>query len=215
MHLLFSRHGNTFDRGQKVVWVGSRNDLPLVESGRKQAEILAQSLSQRRIVPARIYCAPLQRTKEYAQIIIDQLGLSLQPLVDDRLSELDYGEWSGLSSEEIEQRFGKDVLDGWEKRSVWPKNCGWGGSEAEVLQQLKSLIAESSVGLSNNQTALFVTSNGRLRYLLKLVPGEFEIRLAQAAFKVKTGYVCLLENEGGHVSVAQWNISPADLRLKG
>lgn len=215
MHLLFSRHGNTFESGQPAVWVGARNDLPLTAAGRAQAEFLAENLKQRRILPARLYCAPLLRTREYAEIVCDRLALPEQPLVDKRLTELDYGAWSGLSSEEIAQNFGPAVLDDWEKRCIWPKDCGWGSNQAEVLQELRDLVSECSAQLGSSETALFVTSNGRLRFLLKLVPGEFEMRAAQGTLKVKTGHVCLLESGAAQLGVEQWNISPAQLQLKG
>ena len=40
MLLLLARHGNTFDKGDKVVWVGARTDLPLTAKGREQARAL-------------------------------------------------------------------------------------------------------------------------------------------------------------------------------
>ncbi|MBN8548339.1 MAG: histidine phosphatase family protein [Deltaproteobacteria bacterium] len=215
MHLLFSRHGDTFEPGQKVVWVGSKNDLPLASKGKEQARELAHQLQKRNLSPIQIICAPLLRTREYGQIIIDELGLPISVKVDARLSELDYGEWSGLSSEEISLRFGKEVLENWEKNSVWPKVCGWKSSEGEVLRELRELLAECRTTVSEKDLILFVTSNGRLRFLLKLIAGEFESRLARQDFKVKTGNIGLLEDCHRELTLHQWNVPPAELRLKG
>ncbi|MBN8549211.1 MAG: histidine phosphatase family protein, partial [Deltaproteobacteria bacterium] len=82
MHLLFSRHGDTFEPGQKVVWVGSQNDLPLASKGKEQARELARQLQKRNLSPIQIICAPLLRTREYGQIIIDELGLPIAVKLD-------------------------------------------------------------------------------------------------------------------------------------
>ena len=118
-YLLLARHGNTFAPGQKVVWVGARDDLPLVESGIAQANILSEVLKNNAIKPNAVYAASLKRTVTYAQIICDQLNLSQTPVIDKRLNELDYGDWSGLSNNEIEERYGKDELEGWSKYGRW------------------------------------------------------------------------------------------------
>ena len=44
MLLLLARHGNTFEKGDKVVWVGARTDIPLTAKGRDQAAALAAGL---------------------------------------------------------------------------------------------------------------------------------------------------------------------------
>jgi probable phosphoglycerate mutase len=38
MQLILSRHGNTFSPQDAVVWVGAKQDLPLVDSGVLQAK---------------------------------------------------------------------------------------------------------------------------------------------------------------------------------
>ena len=45
MLLLLARHGNTFNKGDKIVWVGARTDLPLTAKGREQALALGQALA--------------------------------------------------------------------------------------------------------------------------------------------------------------------------
>ena len=55
MKLIIARHGNTFDPKDKVVWVGSRNDLPLVSKGVAQAHNLAKDLKNRELLPSKIF----------------------------------------------------------------------------------------------------------------------------------------------------------------
>ena len=42
--ILLARHGNTFGPGDRIVWVGAQEDLPLVEKGEEQARALGNAL---------------------------------------------------------------------------------------------------------------------------------------------------------------------------
>jgi probable phosphoglycerate mutase len=44
--LILIRHGNTFEAGQKAVWVGARSDLPLTMAGEAQAHAAAQYVAR-------------------------------------------------------------------------------------------------------------------------------------------------------------------------
>ena len=211
MQLLLARHGNTFAAGDEVVWVGKRNDLALVERGREQARSLARALARAGKIPTQVRCGPLARTREHAEIIARELSLpAALCTVDERLDELDYGAWSGLSAESIVQRFGPEELDAWRERSVWPRNAGWEGSEAAVKAELHSLVEELAADAPTSESVvLFVSSNGRLRYFLDLVDGEFDRRVRSQSFAVATGRLCRLDLAPEHKSVRYWNVDPA------
>ena len=72
---LFARHGNTFGPGDKVVWVGRETDLPLVEKGLQQAAAAAAAFRRKGLIPEVIYCASLQRTRRFAEIVAETLGI--------------------------------------------------------------------------------------------------------------------------------------------
>ena len=96
-----ARHGNTFNAGEKVVMVGAKEDLALTEFGRQQAKAVGCVLYGAGIELTHILAGPLKRTQEFARIIVDALGVALRISSDSRLTELDYGAWSGLSEGEI------------------------------------------------------------------------------------------------------------------
>lgn len=218
MKLILARHGNTFAPGDKVTWVGSANDLPLVESGLEQAERAASALEGTNL--AAIYCAPLLRTKKFAEIIAtkqaakqatnrsakSQSNQASQPIIDKRLTELDYGDWSGLSDDEIATKFG-DSLKNWIDSSTWPSGCHWASSEAEVTAEVQELVSELEEKHAD-ETVLLVSSNGRLRYFLKLIAGEFERRVADKQFKMGTGKISVLNGDSGVYSLLSWNEDP-------
>ncbi|MBP9089676.1 histidine phosphatase family protein [bacterium] len=208
MKLILARHGNTFAPGDKVTWVGSANDLPLVESGLEQAERAATALEGTKL--AAIYCAPLLRTKKFAEIVAARQTTKTTPIIDNRLTELDYGDWSGLSDDEISAKFG-DSLKNWINTSTWPSGCHWASSEAAVTAEVQSLVAELETKHAD-EAVLLVSSNGRLRYFLKLIAGEFERRVADKQFKMGTGKISVLSSQGKIYSLLSWNQDPAALK---
>lgn len=208
MNLILARHGNTFSPNDPVVWAGATNDLPLVKKGVEQAHILAEALLTQAVIPARIYCSPLQRTRSYAEIISARLGLATPPQVDPRLNEIDYGQWTGLTDQQVAHQFGAQPLRDWQEKSLWPSQGNWGSSAATVIQEIQSFVTELLSLHKENETLLVVSSNGKLRYFLTLVPGEFDKRVIQASFKMKTGNIAKLRLDNGTYSIPYWNQQP-------
>ncbi|MCF0233786.1 MAG: histidine phosphatase family protein, partial [Thermoguttaceae bacterium] len=60
--LIVARHGNTFNKGDVILRVGARTDLPLTATGVEQAKKIGAILAARGLVPTEIYAAPLLRT---------------------------------------------------------------------------------------------------------------------------------------------------------
>jgi broad specificity phosphatase PhoE len=96
LDLVLTRHGLT-TAGDAAV-LGSRLDVPLAPEGRAQALALAKRLEGVRI--DRVISSPLSRALETARIVAPGRRIEL----DDRLVEMDYGRWEGLTSAEIEAR---------------------------------------------------------------------------------------------------------------
>jgi len=93
--LLLTRHGQA---ASSDVVLGGQLDMPLTPDGRKEAEALARRLTGVRV--DRIVASPMARALETAQTIAT--GRPVE--VDERLRELDYGRWEGLTAAEIEAR---------------------------------------------------------------------------------------------------------------
>ncbi|MBZ0189956.1 MAG: histidine phosphatase family protein [Candidatus Obscuribacterales bacterium] len=211
MKLLLSRHGNTFDPGDRIFWVGRSEDMPLVEKGRQQADDLGTVLKKSRALVA-IYSGPLMRTRDYAAIVGEHLAEKPPILVDKRLDELDYGQWSGLTDLEVAEKFGEESLNGWNRHCQWPTEAGWDSNPDEVLAQVRGFVEEVAEKYPPDSTVLAITSNGVLRYFLKLDESSFADRVEQGSFKVATGRVCLLTIESGAVKVDIWDVLPFRLQ---
>jgi probable phosphoglycerate mutase len=208
MRLILSRHGNTFSPGEKAAWVGRRSDLPLVEEGRRQAVRLGEELQGADVAPAAIYCGPLLRTTHYAELVAERLGNFIAPIADEALTEIDYGDWEGLTSHEIVERFGGNVLEAWESRSIWPTSAGWLPPEAELARRIEAFVCGLAQAYTKSDTVLAVTSNGILRYFLRLDRDAFGAQARARAIKVATGNICIMAAQEGSHRVTTWNATP-------
>jgi probable phosphoglycerate mutase len=213
MLLLLARHGNTFDKGDKVVWVGARTDLPLTAKGREQALALGRALAPSPARIKRVVSGPLLRTRDAAAIAVEGAGIAAPVEIDQRLREIDYGLWEAKSSEEIEALGGAAELDAWNKLGAWPSAPGWTPSPEAIASNVARLAADCAAAVGPDGAALLVTSNGILKFFLKLVPGAFEEMSAKGALKVATGHVCALRHGGNGWEIAFWDREPAQVDL--
>ena len=211
MRLLLSRHGNTFEHSKDAYWVGGANDLPLVKEGIEQAQHCGNALKAKSTVIDKVYCAPLKRTHEYASIVIETLGLEFEPTIDERLREIDYGNWAEKSNDVIQQEYGNDELEAWQKHSKWPASGNWSPDEHTIINNIASFSNDIAKHANDNQTVLAVSSNGILRYFLKLIPSEFDRLYHEKKLKVKTGHMCSFNYDGTSYALDSWNQNPTEL----
>ena len=108
MKLILARHGETeVNRLGNIQGVGP---APLNETGRRQAARLAHALGTD--APFSLYSSPLRRALETAQAVAEQMGAEIVP--DDGLSEMDVGEFEGLSGPQLRERF-PEVMRMWDQ----------------------------------------------------------------------------------------------------
>lgn len=207
--LLLARHGNTFAPGDTPVMVGAKSDLPLVERGVGQAQALGNALRIAGIDPHRVFAGPLRRTADFARIALAEARLTRPVIIDERLREIDYGPWEGRSDAELEAAGQGAALAGWRERSVWPAEAGWQPEEAQLQARILAFAEEAVEGLPEEDDVLVISSNGVLRYFLKLVPGAFEKAIAEGTAKLGTGRLSALthHDEDGW-AVVFWNREP-------
>jgi len=97
VRLLLARHGQTeWHHDNRYV---SRTDIGLNETGRREAWMLARRAEEER--PDLVLCSPLRRALETASLSAEACGM--QPRTDERLRELDFGEWEGKTLAEIRE----------------------------------------------------------------------------------------------------------------
>ncbi len=206
MLLILARHGNTFGPGDKVVWVGARTDLPLVEKGRAQATDLGLALARNGISPDLVVTGPLRRTRETAAIAAEIIKYDAERIrVDQRLIEIDYGVWEGRSSEEIRNDYGAASFQAWEDDGVWPPDAGWVPSKPEMTARIDGFVDDLLASVDGDRIVLVISSNGLFRALGKWAG------LAPAQAKMATGHIALAKLSQDSVDILVWNQAPGYL----
>lgn len=126
--IVLVRHGQT--EWNKQERIRGQVDIPLNEVGLAQAAATAD-----RIVteyrPVAVYCSPLGRAVETARAIASRLGLA--PHIEPGFNDLNFGEWQGLSYEEVRSRW-PEMAQAWMRaphQVVFPK----GESLAKVRER--------------------------------------------------------------------------------
>ncbi len=97
--IILARHGETEWNVQEVF--RGRVDIELNETGIKQAELLAEYLSDLRVEA--IYSSPLRRALKTAEVIASHRKLDVK--IAPGLIDIDFGEWQGLSHQEVKDRY--------------------------------------------------------------------------------------------------------------
>jgi broad specificity phosphatase PhoE len=101
------RHGQTEANTNRHLQ-GSRWDTPLTSLGRIQARHVAAILKRLNFGAERpcVVSSPLGRAVATTAIILEALGLPPDSYTtDDRLREVDYGDWTGLTKAEVRERY--------------------------------------------------------------------------------------------------------------
>jgi 2,3-bisphosphoglycerate-dependent phosphoglycerate mutase len=97
MKLYLIRHGESVYNAEGRIQ--GHSDVPLSELGRRQGVAVAEVLANRAIDA--LYCSPLQRAYEMAEIIARRLKLPIR--LDDRLKEINVGVFQGRLRTELDR----------------------------------------------------------------------------------------------------------------
>jgi broad specificity phosphatase PhoE len=138
--------------------------VDLSDEGRAQAQRLAERLRDDSIHA--IYCSPLSRTRETAEIVGRPHGLS--PVDRDGLREITHGRWEGLTRREVEERFAEEYA-AWEADpfTFAPKDGESGlGVLARALPEIRDIVVSHQ-----GQSVLVVSHKATLRLILSSLLG--------------------------------------------
>ena len=132
------RHCQSLASARRMYNCTVRDDLGLSDAGKSQAWELANYFSSRPV--SRIYSSPFLRTRQTAAEIAKTTRAEIE--IVDELRELDCGQWSGRSEDEIREKF-PEAWKGWH---FDPQNNPMPGGEsllsvqARVLPKFESLV---------------------------------------------------------------------------
>jgi alpha-ribazole phosphatase len=181
--LLLVRHAET-DPALRGRCYG-RLDVALSAEGRRQASALGAVLSG---VPlAAVYSSPLARALDTAEPLA--AGRGLEPVADDGLREIDFGELEGLAYDEI-RAARPDVFRAWMET---PAAVRFPGGESFADLRRRVLAAVGAIRERHRGGAVAVVAHG----------GVVRVVLADA-LGLTDGAVFRLDQTYGGVSVVDW-----------
>jgi probable phosphoglycerate mutase len=146
--LLLARHAES-DWNLERRWQGHAN-RPLTPNGRAQAGLLAALLAGLRLDAA--YSSDLARARETAELAVAPFGLAVR--LDERLREVDVGEWTGLTAAEVEARYPA----GAERRRAG--GLGWENGETYEAMGVRVRESLRAIAAAHPGGRVFVVTHG-------------------------------------------------------
>jgi probable phosphoglycerate mutase len=173
---LLIRHADTPALGKYLA--GTASGTPLTARGREQVQRLADRLSKASI--AAVYTSPLERTRATADAIAAPHGLAV--CVEPSLGEVEAGEWTGLSFEQL------DPTPEWQRYNRFRSVSRPPGGELLVHVQQRAVEALLRIAARHPADTVAIVSHGDviravLLYVLGM-PIDFYTRIDIAPAKI-------------------------------
>lgn len=155
MKLILVRHAESIWNEQGK-YQGSA-DIPLSERGKREAKALAERLKDEKLDAA--YSSHLSRAYDTATIVAEPHGIKVQPVPE--LAEMNFGEWEGLTYQEIKERFGVDAFETWMHD---PEHVDIPGGEqfGDFADRIEEAMGRIVAAHSDDETILIVAHGAAL-----------------------------------------------------
>lgn len=157
LKLYFLRHGET-TYSQTGGYCGDL-DVELTPAGEAMARAFAQHYAA--IPWEAVYVSPMKRTIATAKPICEAIGMEMQ--LREGLRELSFGQWEGLSPNEVRSQYEEDYIH-WLTEPAW--NPPTGGETAVQLASRSSLVISEIEKKHTNGNVLIVSHKSTIRILL-------------------------------------------------
>ena len=171
--LYFLRHGQT-PLSRTDSFCGSGLDPELTAEGSAMAESFAETY--RTLEWRGVYASPLRRTVATAQPLCTALNLEINQCAE--LQEIGYGQWEGLTKEEVSEKYHDDYIR-WQADPAWyaPTNGESGVLIArrglQAIEQIRQKYADGNVLIVSHKATIRII----LCSLLGIDAGRFRTRL--------------------------------------
>jgi alpha-ribazole phosphatase len=152
--LILVRHGETETNVQGKIHKFSDTET-LTPEGIEQIEKTSEAL--RKLKAVSIYCSKEKRAIQSARIVSRNLNIPLTKI--DGLEERNWGDFAGLSFQEIKQKAGMDNMSFLERYTFHPPHGeSWKETEERLLETLNKILSQNE-----GKTIILVTHGGSIR----------------------------------------------------
>ncbi len=159
--ILFLRHGQAKNNVERIL-AGRSKGFPLTDLGVQQAENIGEFLRPFNI--SKIYSSPIERAEQTTKIVANKVGLNFT--IDERLTEIDMGLFSGMYYDEMFAKHGNVFLKFYQDHPIVETN----GIEtfASVKKRVLDMVSHCSQR-HDGETILLVTHMDPIKSMISTV----------------------------------------------
>jgi len=193
--VLFLRHGQAKNNVERIL-AGRTKGFPLTDLGIQQAEQIGTFLKSFNI--SKIYCSPIERAEHTARIVADKVGLGCT--VDDRLTEIEMGSFSGMRYDAMFEKHGNVFLKFYQGHPIVEQN----GIEtfASVKNRVLDMVSHCSKK-HDNETILLVTHMDPIKSMISTILQPKPELLYEMI--IRNASLTILKNEQSNFSMVAIN----------
>jgi len=193
--IVLIRHGQT--EWNRIERFRGRADVLLDETGLAQAKATGRRVAAQ-WQPVAVYSSPLSRAVKTAEAIAGRLGLPVQ--IHAGIADIDYGQWQGLTPDEVEERW-PEVHHAW---YTAPHAVRIPGGETLDEIRIRAMEAVNEIAAQHvGQTAALVSHTVVNRVILLAVLGLGNDRFW--CLRQDTCAVNVFEMDGGEFTLVSLN----------
>ncbi|GAA3797756.1 histidine phosphatase family protein [Amycolatopsis tucumanensis] len=165
--VILLRHGRSTANGSGVL-AGRTPKVGLDDTGRAQAQALVERLAG---VPlAEVVCSPMLRCKNTVAPLVAERGLIRT--VEPRLSEVDYGEWTGRELKDLVKEPLWRVVQAHPSAAVFPGGEGLAGMQARAVAAVREHDARITAEHGDHAVWLLCSHGDVLKSILADALGQ-------------------------------------------
>jgi broad specificity phosphatase PhoE len=195
--IVLIRHAHTAAVGQRLV--GRLPGVCLSDVGREQLPWLRDTVA--RWHPEAVYTSPLQRARETADAIASSGALPVR--ADDRLTEMDFGEWTGRAFVDL------DALPQWQQFNTRRSEAQVpGGESARQMQERVVAALDAIVSAHHGRTIAAVSHADVIRAAILHYVGASLDCVHRVTIDPASVSVVALTKAGPRILLLNWCESP-------
>jgi len=178
------------------IFLGSREDVDITNEDSWKIQEISKFLNKINLKVKVVESSPLKRCIKTAEQLSKELGLETKIEIRETFKEIDFGDFGGLTKEEIIKKFPKL----WEerKKNKWYFKHPNGESYAEVLERVWPDI-------SNSENNRVIVTHANIIYVIlaKILGLEDRFRMFTHNLKIGYGSLVVIEKENDELKILE------------